>query len=151
MMPSDNQSRRLYVLRICSCTKCQLTKVSRRAEEESIAADGHDDPPPPYSAVLGQISESNDNTDTNAAIASDGRVNIRINQSSKRASSFLSNLLKSSVGHDETPPPEPYIPPSLGGSPDGVPPPMMNVVIHVVGSRGRFAVVIEFCLVLTYN
>ena len=33
-------------------------------------------------------------------------------------------------------PPPPYIPPSLGGDPTKLPPPPMNVVIHVVGSRG---------------
>jgi hypothetical protein len=32
--------------------------------------------------------------------------------------------------------PPPYIPPSLAGAPGEAPPPPMNVVIHVVGSRG---------------
>lgn len=32
--------------------------------------------------------------------------------------------------------PAPYIPPSLGGEPGKEPPPPLNVVIHVVGSRG---------------
>jgi UDP:flavonoid glycosyltransferase YjiC (YdhE family) len=37
---------------------------------------------------------------------------------------------------DDQPPPPPYIPPSLGGE-DGIsPPPRLNVVIQVVGSRG---------------
>lgn len=37
---------------------------------------------------------------------------------------------------DEAVPPPPYIPPSLGGLPGQTPPPPLNIVIHVVGSRG---------------
>jgi hypothetical protein len=100
--------------------------------------------------VLGQIFESKENPGTNAAIAKDGRVDIRIDQRSKRVSSMLSHMMKS-ASHDETPPSEPYIPPSLGGPSDGVPPPSMNVVIHVVGSRGKLFLGVFFYLVLIYD
>jgi hypothetical protein len=73
---------------------------------------------------------------TNASVAQDGRVNIRINQRSRRLSTLIERTLRPQVGDDKAPPP-PYIPPSLGGVPGQLPPPPMNVVIMVVGSRGR--------------
>ena len=96
-----------------------------------------DDSPPPYSEVLGQISESNDNIGTKATIARDGRVDIKIDQKSKKLSTVLSSVFKLPESTREDVVPEPYIPPSLGGSPGQVPPPSLNVVIHVVGSRGK--------------
>jgi len=68
----------------------------------------------------------------------DGRVNIRINQKTKGLSSLLVPALRSQldlVGL-KGPPPPPYVPASLAGRPGGLPPPPLNVVIHVVGSRG---------------
>ena len=113
----------------------QLIESSRSAEEALAVQDENTDAPPSYSEVLGQISDRNENGATNAAIAQDGRVDITIDHRSRRLSTILGHVVKTSVGH-ESPPPEPYIPPSLGGPADGVPPPSMNVVIHVVGSRG---------------
>ena len=68
----------------------------------------------------------------------DGRVNIRINQKSRRLSQLFVPTLQSQVAQAqlEPAPPPPYIPPSLGGDSDQKPPPPLNVVIHVVGSRG---------------
>ena len=71
-------------------------------------------------------------------IVDDGRVNIRINQKSRRISTLLNPALRQQldVSTDEAAPPPSYIPPSLGGLPGQTPPPPLNVVIHVVGSRG---------------
>ena len=73
-------------------------------------------------------------------VLDDGRVNIRINESSRALSSLLVPALRSQLNlqQAETVPREsaPYVPPSLGGEPGQVPPPPLNVVIHVVGSRG---------------
>ena len=73
-------------------------------------------------------------------ILDDGRVNININQKTRRLSDLLVPALKSQLylaaEEEETPLPPGYIPPALGGRPGQVPPPHLNVVIHVVGSRG---------------
>jgi len=72
--------------------------------------------------------------------ADDGRVNININQKTRRLSELLvpalRNQLSLAVEENQTPLPPGYIPPALGGQPGQVPPPQLNVVIHVVGSRG---------------
>ncbi|KAF2401617.1 UDP-Glycosyltransferase/glycogen phosphorylase [Trichodelitschia bisporula] len=99
----------------------------------------NDVPPPAYSANLGAIHDENDDMGTNASIADDGRVNIRINQKTHRVSNLLVPALRNQpkrLAATEQPLPPPYIPVSLGGSPDGPPAPPLNVVIHVVGSRG---------------
>jgi hypothetical protein len=48
----------------------------------------------------------------------------------------LRNQLSLAAKEDQTPLPPGYIPPALGGEPGQVPPPRLNVVIQVVGSRG---------------
>jgi len=96
------------------------------------------DAPPAYSNTYGRIVEENTGFGTNARVADDGRVNIRINQRSRRLSKILVPALRNQldVQREEQPPPPPYIPPSLGGEPGQLPPPPLNVVIHIVGSRG---------------
>ena len=71
-------------------------------------------------------------------MADDGRVNIRINQKTRRLSTLLGPALRNQLdlATDEAIRPPPYIPPSLGGLPGQTPPPPLNIVIHVVGSRG---------------
>ncbi|KAI9817207.1 MAG: hypothetical protein M1827_001320 [Pycnora praestabilis] len=97
-------------------------------------------PPPAYSESYNQLDVSQDGFDTRATVASDGRVNININQKSRRLSNLLVPALRSQlhIHSEEHGPEQPpaYIPPSLGGRPGQAPPPPMNVVIHVVGSRG---------------
>ncbi len=70
----------------------------------------------------------------------DGRINISINQKNRRLSELLVPALRSQLNlvseEAQQPLPPGYIPPSLGGAPGQVPPPPLNVVIHVVGSRG---------------
>lgn len=65
-------------------------------------------------------------------------MNININQKTRKLSDLLVPALRSqlSLVADEEPLPPGYLPPSLGGKPGQVPPPPLNVVIHVVGSRG---------------
>ncbi|KAF2668161.1 UDP-Glycosyltransferase/glycogen phosphorylase [Microthyrium microscopicum] len=123
-----------------------IPSMSDRASHHTITDDHegghgehHDDnqAPPPYTEEIGTIHDDGENGDlgTNASVANDGRVNITINQRSKKLANILAPALRPS-GKPEEPPPPPYIPPSLGGSPDALRPPSMNVVIHVVGSRG---------------
>jgi Glycosyltransferase family 28 N-terminal domain len=94
-------------------------------------------PPPAYSSdILGQVEEQG--LGTNARVADDGRVNIVIDQRSQKLSSLLVPALRNQrkIISNEKPLPSPYIPPSLGGSPGELPPPPLNIVIMVVGSRG---------------
>lgn len=97
-------------------------------------------PPPAYSDEYGEVDFQQDGFDTKAKVANDGRVNIKINQKSRRLSDLLVPALRSQLNtnlNEETPThPSGYIPPSLGGHPGQDPPPPLNVVIHVVGSRG---------------
>ena len=69
----------------------------------------------------------------------DGRVDIDIDRKSDRLSNLLVPALRSQLNLHRTDglatPPPGYIPSSFGGLPDQAIPPL-NVVIHVVGSRG---------------
>jgi len=73
-------------------------------------------------------------------IPDDGRINININQKTRRLSELLVPALRSQLSlvaeESQHPLPPGYIPPALGGQPGQVPPPPLNIVIHVVGSRG---------------
>ncbi|KAF2758716.1 UDP-Glycosyltransferase/glycogen phosphorylase [Pseudovirgaria hyperparasitica] len=93
---------------------------------------------PAYSETLGTIEDDVAGQGTQASIADDGRVNINIDQSNHRLSTLLTPALQSqyNFAQADEPLPPPYIPPSLGGDASEIPPPQMNVVIHVVGSRG---------------
>jgi UDP:flavonoid glycosyltransferase YjiC (YdhE family) len=101
------------------------------------AAEG-DLPPPAYGEIYGEIHNEKNGLGTSASVADDGRVNIRINQLNRRLSQVFTPALRQHVQsiEDSSPPPPPYIPPSLGGEEGVPPPPRLNVVIHVVGSRG---------------
>jgi hypothetical protein len=103
--------------------------------DSALDADG-DHILPPYSATLGEISEDNGSLGTNAVVAEDGRVNIRIDQRTTGLANLLGKRVNQQLAGEKAPPP-PYIPPSLGGQPGQIPPPPMNVVIQVVGSRGK--------------
>lgn len=63
-----------------------------------------------------------------------GRVDIRINEHAHGLASLIASALPTKPRPEEPLPP-PYIPPSLGVEGEAPPPPL-NVVIHVVGSRG---------------
>jgi hypothetical protein len=67
----------------------------------------------------------------------DGRININISSSTNRLADLLAPTFKRQIAAQNEPDlPPAYIPPSLGGHPDQVPPPRLNVVIQIVGSRG---------------
>jgi hypothetical protein len=65
----------------------------------------------------------------------------------------LRNQLSLVAQEEEKPLPPGYIPPALGGLPGQTPPPKLNVVIHVVGSRGDVQpfVALGKCLKATYG
>lgn len=74
-------------------------------------------------------------------MAQDGRIDININQRSRRLSNLLAPVLQSHLASHEdsgtaSPVPPGQVPPSLAGAPGEPPPPPLNVVMHVVGSRG---------------
>ncbi|KIW95605.1 uncharacterized protein Z519_04190 [Cladophialophora bantiana CBS 173.52] len=94
-------------------------------------------PPPAYNgAEYGQLDISQNGLDTGARIASDGRVNININQHKGKLTSLLLPALRRQLELSrQKPPAEPPIPEGLGEV-DGLPPPPMNIVIQIVGSRG---------------
>jgi UDP:flavonoid glycosyltransferase YjiC (YdhE family) len=91
-------------------------------------------PPPAYNGKdYGQLDISQNGLDTGAKISKDGRVNIKINARSHKVSDLLVPALRKQLDlqkHEEAP-----IPEDLAGK-QGVPPPPMNIVIQIVGSRG---------------
>ncbi|KAK7721810.1 hypothetical protein SLS57_005159 [Botryosphaeria dothidea] len=112
-------------------------QTQQNQDPQSLADTIPAEPPPSYSETLGNIAEDGE-LGTRASVADDGRVNIHIDQKNRRLSSLLMPALRSQVDAVAREPalPAPYIPPSLGGEPGKEPPPPLNVVIHVVGSRG---------------
>jgi UDP:flavonoid glycosyltransferase YjiC (YdhE family) len=94
-------------------------------------------PPPAYGDIYGEIHDETNGSGTTARTTDDGRVNIRINHFNRRISQIFTPALQRQLeeSQDSLPPP-PYIHPSLGGAKDAHPPPPLNVVIQVVGSRG---------------
>ncbi|KAH6878387.1 hypothetical protein J4E91_000045 [Alternaria rosae] len=105
-----------------------------------ITSDATDEevPPPPYGDIYGEIRNEKDGLGTSASVTEDGRVNIRINQLNRRLSQVFTPALREHIQsvQDDSPTPPAYIPPSLGGKEGVPPPPSLNVVIQVVGSRG---------------
>lgn len=95
-------------------------------------------PPPAYGDIYGEVRNEENGLGTSARVTDDGRVNIRINQINRRLSQIFTPALRQQVQNveDSRPPPSPYIPPSLGGENGVPPPPALNIVIQVVGSRG---------------
>jgi hypothetical protein len=85
--------------------------------------------PPAYGEKVDRIELSQDGFDTKANITEDGRVSDLLVPA-------LRNQLSLVAQEDQIPLPPGYIPPALGGLPGQVPPPKLNVVVQVVGSRG---------------
>ena len=123
--------------RRASKTACRTAAESRhdlsQVDEQHRAP--VDAPPPAYSEVPGTITSDNDELDTNATVAEDGRVNIRINQKSRALSQLIVPQIQRQLtqAREDPEPPPPYIPESLGGAPGQSPPPPLNLVIQVVG------------------
>lgn len=100
-----------------------------------------EDVPPAYSEFHDQLNIHQSGFDAGAAVTDDGRVNININQTSRHLADLIAPTLRNQLAHDaqnsaDAPLPPPYIPPNLGGQPGQTPPPRLNVVIQIVGSRG---------------
>ncbi|KAI5265947.1 UDP-Glycosyltransferase/glycogen phosphorylase [Aureobasidium subglaciale] len=111
--------------------------TTRTAEYLSPNTSDENPPPPAYGDTYGDVSSQDPGLGAKATLRSDGRVNININQTSRQLSSLLVPALRSQLDlADTTKVPPPYVPTSLGGAPGQPPPPPLNVVIHVVGSRG---------------
>ncbi|CAI0652705.1 unnamed protein product [Colletotrichum noveboracense] len=104
----------------------------------SLGAD--DEPLPTYGDLPDQLHFSQSGVEAGANVTIDGRVNININQSGNRLAEILApTIARSQLLADKQPQgplPPAYIPPSLGGQPGQVPPPQLNVVVQIVGSRG---------------
>ncbi|KAK0657422.1 hypothetical protein B0T16DRAFT_442114 [Cercophora newfieldiana] len=115
--------------------------ILEELEDPDLAGD--DVPPPAYGDFHDQLQLSQAGFETNAAVTSDGRITININQKDSRLAELLGPTLRRQLVPDAAarpvslgPLPPPYIPPSLGGAPGQTPPPRLNVVIQIVGSRG---------------
>ncbi|KAM0242358.1 hypothetical protein ACHAPO_000775 [Fusarium lateritium] len=94
--------------------------------------------PPPYGEDHGQVHFSQPGFDAGAKVTGDGRVNININAKNRRLADLLTPTLQDQLAPEPEQPdlPPAYIPPSLGGRPGQTPPPKLNVVVQIVGSRG---------------
>ncbi|KFZ01301.1 hypothetical protein V500_00816 [Pseudogymnoascus sp. VKM F-4518 (FW-2643)] len=82
--------------------------------------------------AFGKLLIGGKDIQTEAAVNDDGRVDIDINHCSQ----YLKEHVLPSI---QCPKPQknwPPLPRSMTGERDGLPPPRMNIVIHVVGSRG---------------
>ncbi|KAF4450747.1 hypothetical protein F53441_6190 [Fusarium austroafricanum] len=102
-------------------------------------ADG-DAAPPPYGEDQDRVHFSQPGFDAGAEITGDGRVNININAKNRRLTDLLAPTLQGQLApepeSEQADLPPAYIPPSLGGLPGQTPPPKLNVVVQIVGSRG---------------
>lgn len=101
--------------------------------------DNDDEPPPAYGDIHSVVGgNEKDGLGTRAQVTDDGRVNININQLNRRFSQIFTPALRQQLQsiEESQPPAPPYIPPYLGGDQRLPPPPCLNVVIQVVGSRG---------------
>ncbi|KAG9229897.1 glycosyltransferase family 1 protein [Amylocarpus encephaloides] len=113
---------------------------STRESYLALPRDSATEAPPAYGENPDEIEMNQDGLDTKAKVTDDGRININIHQKSRRLSELLAPALRNHLDlvaqENETPLPPGYVPESLGGAPGQTPPPRLNVVIHVVGSRG---------------
>ena len=123
------------------------TDPARRTKQEALLpeidlmtpdAAVDDIAPPIYGDIYGEIREEKNGLGTRARVTDDGRVNIRISQFNRRLSQIFTPALRKHFQsiQDSGPPPLAYIPPFLGGEEGVPPPPPLNIVIQVVGSRG---------------
>ena len=92
-------------------------------------------PAPPFNGPeYGQLDISQNGLDTGAKVGKDGRVNIKINARSHKLSDLLVPALRRQLELQKAGQEAP-IPEDLAGQ-EGIPPPPMNIVIQIVGSRG---------------
>ncbi|PQE18815.1 glycosyltransferase family 28 domain-containing protein [Rutstroemia sp. NJR-2017a WRK4] len=143
MSPVERRQTRQHASMVgASAAEPSTSSVPRppRLEVPNTHANESREPPPAYGNKHDELELSQDGFDTNAKVTDDGRVNININQKTRKLSDLLVPALRSQLSivaqEDATPLPPGYLPPALGGLPGQTPPPQLNVVIHVVGSRG---------------
>ncbi|TEA14433.1 Sterol 3-beta-glucosyltransferase UGT80B1 [Colletotrichum sidae] len=129
-------------------TNFDLDRNDSQEVPDALVSDGFSLPsleaeteaPPSYGDVHNALHFSQSGVDAGANVTEDGRVNININQSGNRLAEILApTLARSQLLADKRPQgplPPAYIPPSLGGQPGQTPPPQLNLVIQIVGSRG---------------
>ncbi|KAI9171844.1 glucosyl/glucuronosyl transferase [Paramyrothecium foliicola] len=123
----------------------QPHRHNRQQRDEVLVSDGFELPdiappeyaPPAYGEHLDQMTFSQPGVEAGAEVTGDGRVNIHITTKNRRLADLLASTLDSqaSVEGQPTLPPA-YIPPSLGSQPGQTPPPKLNIVVQIVGSRG---------------
>ncbi|KAH8899439.1 UDP-Glycosyltransferase/glycogen phosphorylase [Thozetella sp. PMI_491] len=96
-----------------------------------------DDAPPAYGELHDQLQLEQPGFSAGAAVTTDGRVNINISEKNSSLARLLAPAIQNQLTTQPAGPlPPAYIPPSLGGQPGQTPPPQLNVVIQIVGSRG---------------
>ncbi|KAL8765033.1 MAG: hypothetical protein Q9209_007759 [Squamulea sp. 1 TL-2023] len=98
------------------------------------------EPLPIFNGNYSEVDLTQDGLNTKARVGSDGRVDISINQQSSRLSNLLVPALRNQLALQQTVEPTTQeleqIRPIIGGIPDEARSPTLNIVIHVVGSRG---------------
>ncbi|EMC99433.1 glycosyltransferase family 1 protein [Baudoinia panamericana UAMH 10762] len=109
-------------------------------EADLVTPDAVEDdeaPPAYYGGVYGEIHNEKDGWGTSARVTDDGRVNIRINQFNRRLSQVFTPVLRQQAQQttQETGDHRPSTH-GLEEATDTSPPPALNIVIQVVGSRG---------------
>jgi UDP:flavonoid glycosyltransferase YjiC (YdhE family) len=98
-----------------------------------------EDAPPAYGELHDRVSFSQAGMQAGARVTDDGRVNINISQKNSRLAELLAPAIRNQLSGDAGAPPDMppgYIPPGMGSEPGQPPPPPMNIVIQIVGSRG---------------
>lgn len=119
----------------------QRTNAVLLEDDFNETADQDVAPPPAYGEHHDQLQFSQPGFAADATVTDTGRVSIHISEKNRRLHELLAPSLKRQLRAAEAqlpsePLPPAYIPPSLGGQPGQTPPPRLNVVIQIVGSRG---------------
>lgn len=129
-----------WIGNLANCFSPSTRRSSHLGIPDTDSRPSSAEPPPAYGNRHDELEVSQDGFDTKAKVSDDGRINININQKTRKLSDLLIPALRNQLAlnaqEDATPLPPGYIPPALGGLPGQTPPPKLNVVIHVVGSRG---------------
>ncbi|KAH6687807.1 hypothetical protein F5X68DRAFT_268554 [Plectosphaerella plurivora] len=101
--------------------------------------EANQDAPPAYGELHDRVQFSQAGMQAGARVTDDGRVNINISQKNSRLAELLAPAIRNQLSGDAGAPPDMppgYIPPGMGPEPGQPPPPPMNIVIQIVGSRG---------------
>ncbi|EXJ80823.1 hypothetical protein A1O3_07107 [Capronia epimyces CBS 606.96] len=130
-LEEEERSREINV------SKSSLEEHVRHHHHGAASSPLEEVPPPAYNgADYGQLDISQNGLDTGAQVGSDGRVNIKINQRNRKLTNLLIPALRRQLElQKQKAAAEPPIPDGLGET-EGLPPPPMNIVIQIVGSRG---------------